>query len=282
MSISKYSQKVIRRHFYYREKWTLFDESTHVPLLIAHPLSPFKGQRYTKPVELIDIFPTINDLLAAPYNKRQLYGADPNNGHSRKFVQLQGKSLAPIILGRGFRYRHGKTNSKIIYHGDQMPSLNQSYAISQMWQCASNETAAHDPRDQNPKNAKKFLPMWAPCDLIARNSEEVSVMGYSMRTVDFRYTQYIPFVRPQRLPNFSAPIFTEELYDHRNDKPGDLGHQELINFATDVAYKSIMENFRKEMKSFLWNDVVYLNMTTSFAGGGLHRKNTGGNAMSNK
>lgn len=165
-----------------------------------------------------------------------------------------------------------------------MPSLNQSYAISQMWQCALNETATNDPRDQNPLKFKKFLPLWTPCDLIPRNRSEVSVMGYSMRTVDFRYTQYIPFIRPQRLPNFSAPIFTEELYDHRDDKPGDLGHKELINIATDVAYTSIMNNFRREMKAFLWNDVVYLNMTTSFASGGntFHRKNTGGNAMSNK
>jgi hypothetical protein len=25
------------------EKWSMFDESTRVPLMIAHPMSPFKG-----------------------------------------------------------------------------------------------------------------------------------------------------------------------------------------------------------------------------------------------
>lgn len=258
-----------------REKWTLFDESTHVPLLIAHPLSPFKGQRYKKPVELIDIFPTINDLLAAPYNKRQIYGPDPLTGYYKKFIPLQGKSLAPIILGRGFRFRHGKTNSKIIYRGDLMPSLNQSYAVSQMWQCALGDNADLDPRELN---ARPNIAQWIPCDVNPRNKREVSVMGYSMRTLDFRYTQYIPFIRPQRVPNFSAPLFTEELYDHRDDKPGDLGHKELVNFAKDISYSSILQTFRKEMKSFLWNEVVYLNISNPFGSEGHHRRSIGGHS----
>ena len=34
-------------------------------MIIHHPLSPYKGQRYSRIVELIDIFPTINDLTQA-------------------------------------------------------------------------------------------------------------------------------------------------------------------------------------------------------------------------
>jgi arylsulfatase A-like enzyme len=37
------------------EKWSLFDESTHVPLMIYHPDSPYKGRHYPEPVELIDV-----------------------------------------------------------------------------------------------------------------------------------------------------------------------------------------------------------------------------------
>ena len=214
-------------------------------------------------------------MIAAPYNKRQIYGPDPVTGYVKKFIQLQGKSLAPIILGKGFRYRHGKTNSKIVFNGDLMPTLNQSYAVSQMWQCASKELAASDPRIPG---SRKTTVQWIPCDVVPRELDEVSVMGYSMRTLDFRYTQYIPFIRPQRLPNFSAPIFAEELYDHRNAQPGDLGHQELVNFASNITYSSILENFRKEMKSFLWNDVVYLNMSTSFANQGHVRRSVGGHS----
>ncbi len=43
---------------HYREKWTLFEEAVRVPLMIAHPASPFKGQHYKEPVESVDIYAT--------------------------------------------------------------------------------------------------------------------------------------------------------------------------------------------------------------------------------
>ena len=79
------------------EKWTLFDEATHTPLVVYHPLSPFKGQHYTPVVEAIDIFPTIMDLLQAPFDSRKHC---PNHKDTiQKCTPLQGKSLAPVVLG---------------------------------------------------------------------------------------------------------------------------------------------------------------------------------------
>ena len=75
------------------EKWTLFDESTRVPLLISHPKSPFQGSHYKSPVELIDIYPTVLDLVQAPYDKNKVCRQD------NKCKPLQGKSLAGVILG---------------------------------------------------------------------------------------------------------------------------------------------------------------------------------------
>ena len=50
------------------DKWTLFDESAHTPLIVHHLLSPFKGQHYSPVVEAIYIFPTIVDLVQAPFD----------------------------------------------------------------------------------------------------------------------------------------------------------------------------------------------------------------------
>lgn len=249
-----------------REKWSLFDESTHVPLIIHHPLSPFKGQRYSNPVELLDIFPTINDLLAAPYNKRQIYGSvikPGESGFTRMSIPLQGKSLAPLILGKQFKYRAGRTNNKIIYNGNSMPTLNQSFALSQTWRCASNKTANLDPRTDSTIN--KRIMQWDICDAqIVNMTDEVSVMGYSMRTLDFRYTQYIPFHRLGRFPLFDEPIYTEELYDHRDDVLGDLGRRELVNLASDNEFSSILLSYRTTLRDFIWNEIVFLNMSTTF------------------
>ena len=88
------------------EKWTLFDESTRVPLLIYHPLSPFKGQQYTHPVELVDIYPTLLDLAGVSYPTVANGGAVSYNPLSspcfisdRKCPPLDGLSLAPVVLG---------------------------------------------------------------------------------------------------------------------------------------------------------------------------------------
>jgi hypothetical protein len=75
-----------------REKWTLFEEATRVPLLIAHPQSPFKGQHYKQPTESIDIYATLDELLKLPVERATTCGGF-------KCKPLQGKSLAPVILG---------------------------------------------------------------------------------------------------------------------------------------------------------------------------------------
>ena len=250
----------------FREKWSLFDESTHVPLIIAHPLSPFKGQRYSQPVELIDIFPTINDLLAAPYSKKQIYG------DNTKFIRLQGKSLAPVVLGNKFRFRAGPTNSKVVYNGDLMPSLNHTFAISQTWRCSQKSRALQDPRTTpgTPEN----MVQWDACNIDVTNIDnEVSLMGYSMRTLDFRYTMYIPFKRPHRLPVWDEPIFAEELYDHRGDTGKDNFRKETLNLAKDSKFSVMLEEHRLKLRDYLWNNVVYVNLTTTFRENGKTMQN---------
>jgi hypothetical protein len=112
-----------------------------IPNLNPDPLSPCTGQRYKQPVELIDIFPTLNDLLGNPINRKALYGAQNNqNSYFRKFIPLQGKSLAPAILGEKYQnqYRNNLVN-KVTYNGELMPdlgSLNSKFAITQTWRCA--------------------------------------------------------------------------------------------------------------------------------------------------
>ena len=234
--------------------------------MIAHPLSPFKGQHYIHPVESIDVFPTINDLLSAPFNKNHIFGLTHDGKAkegSRPFTPLQGKSLAPIVLGSQYKYRTAKANSKVTYDGDLMPSLNRTFAISQSWRCSSSPEALLDSR-VDPSISQNHV-RWDACNSEGDDSTETSVMGYSMRTLDFRYTMYIPFSRPARVPVWNASIFAEELYDHRDGYLGDLGHKETVNVATDIKFKGILEKYRGEMRDFLWHEVVYVSMGTTFA-----------------
>ena len=243
-----------------REKWNLFDESTSVPLIIYHPLSPFKGQKYPFPVESIDVFPTINDLLGVQFDRKRLYA-------DKTFVPLSGKSLAPVILGQQFKSRSKKTNSLVQSRGvNEMPYLNHTFSITQTWRCSDLEASKKDPRKDITVSVNHHP--WDCCNLDTKAkdfSNIVSVMGYGMRTVDFRYNAYIHVLRPHRIPDFSKPLYGEELYDHRGDKEGDLGTKETINLAYDPLFESIVTEYREKLRHFLYNEVVFLNLTTTFA-----------------
>jgi hypothetical protein len=97
-----------------------------VPLLISHPQSPFQGQRYSDPVELIDLFPTVLDLLPVSPADAAAPSAQAAAAACEKLVPdmhvcrpLQGKSLAPAVLGTpvgdpdapSARYPHGSSSS---------------------------------------------------------------------------------------------------------------------------------------------------------------------------
>lgn len=250
------------------EKWTLFDEATHVPLMIAHPLSPFKGQHYMEPVELIDIFPTVNDLLGIPFSRKKTYN-NKGSRYTRKFVPLQGKSLAPIVLGHNYRYKspHNPDND---YRGlgatvqtapsdpSKMPVLNQTFAISQVWKCVPIPQLHFDPRTLTDPGRRRDR-VWVDCDALTPNkNDEISAMGYSMRTREWRYTAWVHFDRKRFIPLWDEPIMVEELYDHRDEEhPGVLGHRETVNLASQPQFKDILEKLREQLMWFLSHEIVY-------------------------
>ena len=66
-----------------------------------------------------------------------------------------------------------------------------------------------------------------------------SVMGYSMRTDQFRYTEWPQFKgKPEYKPNWSV-LYGVELYDHKIDP------EENVNRANDASYKEIRSQLSK-------------------------------------
>ena len=101
--------------------------------------------------------------------------------------------------------------------------------------------------------------MWQDCDALSPNkNDEVSAMGYSMRTREWRYTAWVHFDRKRFIPLWDEPIMVEELYDHRDEEhPGVLGHRETINLATQPKYKDTLEKLREQLMWFLSHEIVY-------------------------
>jgi hypothetical protein len=317
----------------HREKWTLFDESTRVPLLISHPSSPFQNQRYSHPVELIDIFPTILDLL-------HVIPAEPcaeisGMGTCRP---LQGKSLAPVVLGanssylsiashhlssseKGFSHslspsqlyskrlvkqhqhlrrglsspssnQHAHDQQKPHNHNHKkhssrdlvMPTLTRKFAVSQMWRCVPKEKLENKPDsltssqlmlatagtpgegggENNGGNggSRNYNNPWFECNRDeARNTAQLSVMGYSFRTSDFRYNVYYHFDRVNNVPLYTQPPYAEELYDHRGEVLSNFTHLELANLLVTGRQQEsvglIAAKMRQMALQFLQQEVVF-------------------------
>ena len=100
---------------------------------------------------------------------------------------------------------------------------------------------------------------WSPCDVTKAPTDEVSAMGYSMRTLDYRYTVWLPVDRASFVPMFSVPHFAEALYDHRGALSGDIiGHRELDNVAgASLFFRGVAAKFYKTLIAFLRDNVLY-------------------------
>lgn len=223
------------------EKWTLFDESTRVPLLIAHPDSPHRGRHFTSPVELIDLFPTINDLLGTSKRRDVLKKVYEKTGS--KWTPLQGKSLAPYVL-----------------RPNAWPLKDSGlFALSQTFKCTMKfQPAVHDPRPVR----GEVRGLWTDCSINMKDFKdktELPLMGYSMRTSDFRYTAWLKMNRTKVLqPNWDMEVpVEEELYDHRDAAWGSLGHRETTNLARDPLLQTELLALRRKLIDFLKKEVKY-------------------------
>lgn len=70
------------------KKFTLWEEATRVPLLIAAP--GYKPGRCERPVGLVDLYPTLVELCGLPAREA-----------------LEGRSLCPLLAEPGGRWEHG-------------------------------------------------------------------------------------------------------------------------------------------------------------------------------
>jgi hypothetical protein len=287
--------------YVYREKWTLYDESTRVPLLIHHPQSPFKGMHYTKPVEHIDIFPTVHDLIGAPFNRVKKFVHRPGG----VAIPLSGQSLAPVVLGVGGHQsitsmRRGKQQTgregKMVNinvnaeDGDTgggvataaggltMPTLNKTIAISQLLRCVALDqlvlpsqagfTYAHSQSDGDTYGyLDRVMPrvnmVLGECDMsnLNKTMTQAVFMGYSMRTSRFRYTAWVLADRATFIPLWGLVKekgpYTEELYDHRNEKLSDFTHLETVNLAPVAQYRDTLLRLRNTLFTYLRTEVIY-------------------------
>lgn len=213
--------------------------------MIYHPKSPYKGQHYRLPVELIDIYPTLLDINNLP----TLRGTSCLRGSVCH--PLNGQSLTPAILGPNFK----KSNPAVSSH--ELPLLPKRYAVTQAIRCARLDLfrRSKDPSLSKLQKIKVLSEMWYTCGP-GHDASEIALMGYSIRTKSHRYTAYVPFDRTiNRVYNLTSSqpfhFHYEELYDHQEDHFLDLIDRESLNLANTVKYLPKIQEMRRFLEQFL-------------------------------
>lgn len=252
----------------------MFDEATRVPLFIYHPDSPFAGKHFSSPVELLDLYPTILDLVRPLKTRKTVCDSVENS----VCPPLQGRSLGKIVLGPAYRGSHHlqRTRNEMALHkitsnDTHIFDSRLSFAMTQLLKCAPlgsflllNETTGSVLNTTAPVrglfddcniNTKPHL-WWLhdfPHTIDAQNSNRIiGLMGYSMRTKFFRFTQWIRFdvVASRILKGYGNRPVYEELYDHRKESLTDYTHLELINLAHNSSFREIVSIFRRDMQVY--------------------------------
>jgi iduronate 2-sulfatase len=215
------------------EKYTLFEETTRVPLIIADPRYPeHHGTHNSRIVEVLDIIPTIIDLLNI----------------TRAPLLCPGSRLCPDF--------EGKSLAQAVRLGPLAEIEGIQFAISQLRRCPylSSERPLSDHPDDK----------WnAICT--RRNKEKGSVMGYSIRTEKWRYTAWFEFDNVEYKPDISKKVVSEELYSHIGETVADFD-TEVINLiiceldqcvATSSETEAVRVELRGILLEFLAKDMNY-------------------------
>lgn len=227
---------------------------------------------------MVDLFPTLNDILGAPkYDKVKYCVAKMPDVDIVKLpnvlcVPLQGKSLAGAVLGPlwefltknkrnkakkaggkkqvkssylssivGMNSRRLQTTPKNTalnmlapsmrggnidrgeFNSDEPRTTNsiiyrKNFAISQSWRCSPQDIAVANrniPYIKNNIEGNSTKPIraseWDTCDKTVIKKGVLSIMGYSMRTNDFRYTAWYFWNQVLSLPMIDSAPFEEEV-----------------------------------------------------------------------
>lgn len=84
------------------------------------------------------------------------------------------------------------------------------------------------------------------------SSSKFNYMGYSIRSMNYRYTVWFKWNQTSLKPMFNNENYTEELYNHTNDYSNNMDIWENINIAND--HPNITKKFKEEVIRFFSSD----------------------------
>ena len=192
-------------------KHTNFELATRVPFIISSPdFSPGTSDAL---VELVDLYPTVASVAGLP---------PPSN--------LDGVDLSPLF---------NKTDTTVLHKlsaTGRIPALKRA-VFSEYPRCFLNRSTPWDgyvrPAFGHRANG------WGNC--MSTGKHWIHVMGYSVRTAQYRYTVWLPWDGRRVQADFGAQPLGEELYSHAGDDGTNFDAFENNNIAADPRNADLVE-----------------------------------------
>lgn len=189
-------------------KYSNFEVALKVPLIVKLP-NQRRGVVKSNIVELVDIYPTVVDLLGLDKMKSCNKMSFP--------TCTEGKSLTPLLSLTNTRTLSGGHTNNGSYHR-MNPFARMEMAFSQYPRPGLFPTMK--PNSDRPKLS------------------QIQIMGYSVRLQRFRYTMWVKFNSSQFIADWSE-VLAEEFYDHWIDP------HEKMNLSSRREFKYLMDMLRQ-------------------------------------
>ena len=262
-------------------KWTLFDEATRVPLVIATPKG-MRGARITEVVELIDVFPTLVDLTDTTQEfrrpcvelaPRSTAGEEVNQDQVVYNVPRGGPRApvpgeGPVRNSEGHIFRHvycdpldGTSLSPFLFavggegEGGGGAASRPPFALSQKMTCKMPPKRGTSPfLDLDPNT-----PTWidfCPNKHVPRNPP-YGAMGYVLRTRLWKYVAWLRWDTHSFLPSLDRAPLAEQLYYINGPRPGD---GELLNLAGVASHSNTHRRLRRLLFDFLFFNASFAHL----------------------
>ncbi|WP_324025425.1 sulfatase [Maribacter sp. BPC-D8] len=188
-------------------KATNYEIATRVPLIVSTPNMPetVRGTKTNALVELVDMYPTLCDLAGVSIPET-----------------LEGQSFKPLLTDPNRKWKEAAFT--------QFPSPALREWAANPLSKGMRETSFGPLLEEVEEKIKL-----QQGDKWNRDLFENRLMGYSMRTADYRFTVWKDYTDKE-----SEPVFFE-LYDHKNDPT------ETVNIANDnpKVVKELLTQFNK-------------------------------------
>ena len=207
-------------------KYTNWETDARVPMLVRVPWMPNSaGRRTSAIVEHVDLYPSLAELAGVPVDQA--------------VESIDGKSWAGLMNDPS-----GKNHTKLV-------------AYSQFPRCWPKVNPTYTPADYD--RMERCLPNRPPA--VHWTNHNMSFMGLSMRTKDYRYTEWHSWKGENVLrPDWDDGSSMVELYDHRADPPHSakisFEQFENVNIAHMPSNKALVKQLGQQLREFFVKNEV--------------------------